>query len=173
MMRDMGLLGNVGVPVILHRSEGFFVRIQSRQRSIGSLVGFGEPGLEYRRGFVAEELVHGDAALGLGDGEFAVDEGVIETGSRGIGGGSRIENLRWTRPIDGSEAHGTGLTGGEKFAMVKLKGLKTLASFANGQNFRMSCRVAGSRDAVGPGRNESAVFGDDRSKRAAAVADVF
>src|SRR5215470_20351699 len=109
----------------------------------------------------------------VGNGELAVDESVVETGGCGIGSRRGIENLRRTRPIDGPEAHGTRLTGGEKFAMIQLKKLQTLASLANSHNFGVGGGIARGCDAVGPCRDQSAVFGDDRGERPAAIADVF
>ena len=141
--------------------------------SIGGFVGFGSPSAEDGDGFFAEELVHGNAAFVMRDGNFAVDEGVVETCGSGIGGSGGVEDLRWTSPINCAETHGAGFAGGEEFAVIELKGFEALAGFANRNDFGVGSGVVGSGNTISTCGDEGAAFGDDGSERAAAVADVF
>ena len=67
------------------------------------------PGTEGAEGFVAHDILHGDAALGHGCGEFVVDELVAEAYVVGILGGIAVVDACNAAPVYGAEAHGTGL----------------------------------------------------------------
>src|SRR5689334_23125630 len=105
----------------------------------------------------------------MGDGEFAVDEGVVEARGGGVGGSGGVENFGWARPIDGAEAHRTGFAGGEKLAVIELKRFEPLAGFTNGNDFGVGGGVVRGSDAVGAGGDESAILGDDCGERAATI----
>ena len=67
------------------------------------------PCTEGAEGFVAHDILHGDAALGHGCGEFVVDELVAEAYVVGILGGIAVVDACNAAPVYGAEAHGTGL----------------------------------------------------------------
>ena len=52
------------------------------------------------------------------------------------------------RPINGAQAHRTGLAGGIQLAIKQLKNSERCACLTDGQHFRMSGGIVGGRDAV-------------------------
>lgn len=66
------------------------------------------PGRKDGLGFVAKELLHGDATGGGSAGKLLVDKGVVETGAGGIGGGRGIKNAGHTGPIRAPRHMGQG-----------------------------------------------------------------
>ena len=142
-------------------------------KSVRRFVGLGQPGLENGVGFVAEELVHGDAALVGWNGELAIDEGIVEAGGRGVSGRGGEGDLGRASPVNGTKAHWAGFAGGEQFTVIELKGFETFAGFADGDDFGMGGGVVGGRDAVDTCGNEGAILCNDGRERAAAIADVF
>ena len=67
------------------------------------------PGTKSAECFVAHNVLHGDAALGHGCGEFVIDELVTESYVVGILGGVAVVDACYAAPVYGAEAHGTGL----------------------------------------------------------------
>src|SRR3981189_422384 len=141
--------------------------------SIGSLVCLLLPGGKYREGIVAEKLRHRNAPPGRCDLQLIIDEGVVESGVRGIGSGCGIENSRGARPVNRAEAHGARLARGIEIAAAELKIGENAAGSANGHDFRVRRRIVRKSDAVRPFGNDAVFFDYQGGKRpAAARADI-
>jgi hypothetical protein len=89
--------------------------------SVQNFVGFLGPRAKSDERFVAHNLNGGDAALGVGLFQFAIDEGVVESDFRGIFGGVGKIDARKASPVDGTETHGARLAGRVDFAILELE----------------------------------------------------
>src|SRR5882762_4590162 len=151
------------------------MRLEKREfKSVGRLVCLLLPGRENSERIVAEKLRHRNAPPGGCDLQLVIDEGIVETGARGIGGGCGVENSRGARPVNRAKAHGARLARRIKVAAAELKISENAAGFANGQDFRMRGWIVGKGNAVRAFGDDAVFFGDHGSERAAASrADIF
>src|SRR6266436_756675 len=148
------------------------VRMEKRElTSVGRLVCLLLPGRKNSDGIVAEKLRHRNAPPGGCDLHLVIDEGIVESGDSGVGGGCRVENSRGVRPVNRAEAHGARLARRIKIAAVELKISENAAGFANGHDFRMRGWIVGKGDSVRAFGND-AVFFDDHGSERPAVARV-
>src|SRR5215469_7675948 len=89
--------------------------------SVGKLVRLPLPGPERFERFIAHDLNHGDFPLGMRLRDFPVNKRIIEAGSRRVGRRAGVVYAGGSRPIDGPQAHGTGLAGRVELATAKLE----------------------------------------------------
>jgi len=102
---------------------------------VADLVWFLFPGAKRIERFFAHHLDHGDFAVRVGLGNFPVDEGVVETGFRGIGCSCGEINAIEARPVNGPQAHEARLTASINLTTCELKCSEFLAGFSNGNHF--------------------------------------
>src|ERR1700730_9093278 len=95
------------------------------------------PGRKNSERIVAEKPRHGDAPSGGCDLQLVIDEGIVETGACGIGGGCGVENSLGARTVNRVEAHGASLARRIEITATKLKIGENAAGVANGHDFRM------------------------------------
>lgn len=109
----------------------------------------------------------GDAAVFVWLPEFSVDEGIVEAGPGGVGFISGEIDFRWAGPVDGTQAHRTGLAGGIEITTLKLKGSEAGAGITDGVHFGMRRRVVNRSNRINAASNNFTVFNDDGSERSA------
>lgn len=141
--------------------------------SIFHLVGLVFPCLEGGDGFVGQEFFHGLVAVFAFQGQFVVDERVVEADAGGVGFVVAVIDFVQMGPVDGSQAHGTGLARGIDFASAEVERVQLLAGGADGAHFGMGRRVVVGRYAVHARGYYLAVFHDDGSERTSAVLHIF
>src|SRR5260370_12062988 len=116
--------------------------------SVGRLVCLLLPGRKNSERIVAEKMGHRNASSGQCDLQLVIDEGIVESGACGIGGGCGVENPRGARPVNRAKAHGARLARRVKIAAAKLKISEDAAGLANGHDFRMRGLIVCKRDSV-------------------------
>src|SRR5579864_1101921 len=99
--------------------------------------------------------------------QFFVDEGIVESGFRGIVRGGRKKNPVRPRPVDGAEAHRTGLAARVDLAAGQLKRAQSAAGFANGSHFRVRRGIVRGSDQICAGRDDASTLHYDRAEGAA------
>ena len=99
-------------------------------------------------------MAEGMAAVADGQGEFAIEEGVVERDAGCVGAGVAEPDAIDAGPVDGGEAHGAGLAAGVDFAAVEAEGVEVSAGGADGFDFRVGGGVVVAGDGV-------AAFADD------------
>src|SRR5260370_22551607 len=87
---------------------------------------------------VAKKLSHRNAPCGRRDFQFVIDEGVVEARGCGVGGICGIKNSRGALPVNGSQTHGEGITGGIEVGASELKIVQNTAGLANRPNLSLS-----------------------------------
>src|SRR5690242_12155009 len=95
-----------------------------------------------------EKLFHGNFAAADGEGDFAVDEIIVEGDAGRICAGVSVKDSSKTRPVNGGEAHGAGFATGVEIAVVELKGFEAFAGFANGDDLGVGGWVVGGGDLI-------------------------
>src|SRR5882762_10854483 len=151
------------------------MRLEKREfKSVGRLFCLLLPGRKNSERIVAEKLRHRNAPSGGCDLQLVIDEGIVESGACGIGGGCGVENSRGARPVNRAEAHGAGLARRIKIAAAELKISESAAGFANGHDFRMRGWIVVKGDAVRAFGNDAVFFGDrGRERGTIARVDIF
>ena len=104
---------------------------------------------------------------------LVVEEGVVEAGGGGIGGGVAVEDGVAARPVERGEAHGAGLATGVDLAAGELEGAERRAGGADGDDLGVGGGVVGGGDQVDAGGDDLAVAHDDRAEWAAAPEVTF
>src|SRR5450631_2185512 len=122
----MGILDNLGV------AGGNF------RASVGRFVVLFVPGTKGDQGFFAHQLDHGNFAVGVGELDLAVNEGVVKTEFCGVGGGVGEKNANGPGPVDGAEAHRARLTARIHFAAGEFEGAELFACGADSHYFGVS-----------------------------------
>jgi len=125
-----------------------------------------KPGGEAGPCFICKHLHGGERTLGLIFAEFAVEEGVIEAGARGIGVASSVIDDVETRPVACGQTHGAGLATGVELTAFKREGRQRFACGANRVDFAVRCGIVRGGDGVDAFADDAAVANDNRCKRA-------
>ena len=136
---------------------------------VGLFVDLAFPGAEGFERFVAHDLRGWDFALRVRLLNLLVDERIVEAGLRGVGRGAAKIKARGTRPVDGAEAHGAGLTRSVELALAKLKEAERGAGLAYRDDLGVSCGVVSGRDAIGAFGDDFTVLHDDGAEGTAAI----
>jgi len=111
--------------------------------SIRNLVDLSRPRAKCRECLFAHHLDCWNAPQRRRELQLTVDERVIEADCRGVLGGVGDINPRQAGPVDGTKAHGTWFARCVQVAILEFKNRKFLASLADSQYFRVSCRIVG------------------------------
>jgi len=126
-----------------------------------------DPDVEMFARFGMRKTAHLEGTLLRREGDFVIDEGVVEAGAGGFDAGVGVVDGGGAGPVHGAEAHGAGFATGVDFAAFELEGTELLAGFADGHDFGVGGGVVGRGDAVGGGGDDLAVFDDDGAEWAA------
>src|SRR5579885_1686588 len=138
-----------------------------RPDSVRNFVGFIQPFLEHRAALRQGQMDEGNAAAEDGLAELAIDGVVVEADRGGIGPRVGVVDAVEPRPVDGPQAHGTGLAAGIEIAAREAEAAGRPAGFADRDDLGMGGRIVGRGHPVealgdhGPGAD------DERSERAA------
>lgn len=129
------------------------------------------PCVEAGDGLLGQEVNGGDGAIGEGERDLAIQEGVVEAGCCGLCGSAAIINRAEPSPVDGGEAHGAWLAGGIDFAAGEGEAAELGAGVADGGNLSVGGGVVAGGDAVGAGGEDLAVAHNDGSEGSATAGD--
>ena len=113
-----------------------------------------------------------DGALGIGKLQLVVDEGVVEVDGLGIGLGIAIADAAHTGPVEGTEAHGTGLARAIDGATRELEGAQLGTGVADCRYLGMGRGVGIGHYAVGTRGYDLAVAHDDCTEGTATGVDI-
>src|SRR5882757_6615730 len=116
-------------------------------KSVLSLIRLLLPSRKNCQRLFAHELSHRNTARFRRASQLFVNERIVKACVRSIGGNSSIKNARRTGPVNGAQAHRTGLASGVKLAVSKLKCAERPAGRAYRDDFRMRGRIVRGRDA--------------------------
>ena len=125
------------------------------------------PDAETGQRLVAQQLRHGQLAVGQGSVQLLVNELVVEADGGGIGLGIAVENPARPGPLNGPQAHGAGFATSVEVAAIELEGAQLLAGFADGIDFGVAGGVVGAGDLVEAAGDDCAVFHHHRAEGAA------
>ena len=114
-----------------------------------------------------------DGALGIGELQLVVDEGVVEADGFGIVLGVAIADAAHTGPVEGTEAHGTGLARAIDGATRELEGAQPSAGVADSCDLGMGRGVGIGHYAVGTCGDDLAVAHDDCTEGTATGVDII
>ena len=114
-----------------------------------------------------------DGALSIGELKLVVDERVVEADGLGIVLGVAIADTAHTGPVDGTEAHGTGLARAIDGATGELEGAKLGAGVADSRYLGMGRGVGIGHYAVGTRGYDLSVAHDDCTEGAATGVDII
>src|SRR5882757_2744974 len=143
-------------------------------KSVGSLVRLPLPSRKNCQRLFAHKLSHRNAPRFRRASQLFINERIVKARVRRIGGNSSVEDARWTRPINRTQAHRTRLASGVKLAVSKLKCTERPAGRANRNDFGVRGGIVRSGDAVGAFTDYAAVLRHQRRKRSAASRpDIF
>ena len=142
-------------------------------RSIGRLlVGF-DPLAEDGVGLGQGHGGGGQTAVGGVEGQFAIDEGIVEAGLGGIVLGGGIVEVVEPRPVDCAETHGARLARGVDVAAREVKSVQFRRCGTDGLHLGVRRGVVVGCHAIHALGNHLAAARNHRSERAAPVAHIL